>query len=148
MGTTALSLIAKKALPALSGDKLTYNAEKNVFLTLGYTSGAGNTYYKAIRLSPKLVVYYDLGEGYAYTFLNGISLYAWDGQKPVLIAKKQWGGCNWRRFNEWDAKEECILMLRDFLAGQAKALGEIVDARQLLEFSRSAVEETQRNMLS
>lgn len=48
---TSLALIAAKALPALSGSSLTYNAEKNVYLTLGYTSAAGNTYYRAIRLT-------------------------------------------------------------------------------------------------
>ena len=41
MTNTALQLIAAKALPALSGESLTYNAAKNVYLTLGYTSAAG-----------------------------------------------------------------------------------------------------------
>ena len=68
---TSLALIAAKALPALSGSSLTYNAEKNVYLTLGYTSAAGNTYYRAIRLSDRLAVYYHIGQGYAHTFLNG-----------------------------------------------------------------------------
>lgn len=72
--STSLALVAAKALPALSGSSLTYNLEKNVYLTLGHTSAAGNTYYKAIRLSNRLAVYYHIGEGYAYTFLNGITL--------------------------------------------------------------------------
>ena len=41
--STSLALVAAKALPALSGSSLTYNPEKNVYLTLGYTSAAGNT---------------------------------------------------------------------------------------------------------
>ena len=80
MMNTALQTIATKALPALSGEHVTYNAAKNVFLSQGYISAAGNMYYKAIRLSNRLVVYYDLGQGYAYTFLNGIKLYCFDGQ--------------------------------------------------------------------
>lgn len=81
MKNTPLALVAAKALPALSGSSLSYNAEKNVFLTLGYTSLAGNTYYRAICLSNRLAVYYHIGEGYARTFLNGITLFCWDGQK-------------------------------------------------------------------
>ena len=81
---TSLALIAAKALPALSGSSLTYNAEKNVYLTLGYTSAAGNTYYRAIRLSDRLAVYYHIGQGYAHTFLNGITLFAWNGQKANM----------------------------------------------------------------
>ena len=79
--STELALVAAKALPALSGSSLTYNPEKNVYLTLGYTSAAGNTYYRAIRFSKRLAVYYHIGEGYAHTFLNGITLFCWDGRK-------------------------------------------------------------------
>ncbi|MCQ2216352.1 MAG: hypothetical protein MJZ31_10615 [Bacteroidales bacterium] len=145
---TTLALIAAKALPALSGSSLTYNAEKNVCLTLGYTSAAGNTYYKAIRLSDRLAIYYHIGEGYARTFLNGITLFAWNGQKANIIAQKFWGGSNWRCFNERSAKEECILMLKNFLAGQAKAMGSMVADRQLVDFSRTMVEATYQKHLA
>lgn len=145
---TSLALIAAKALPALSGSSLTYNPEKNVYLTLGYTSAAGNTYYRAIRLSDRLAVYYYIGEGYAHTFLNGITLFAWNGQKANIIAQKSWGGSNYRYFNERSAMEESILMLRDFLAGQAKAMGSIVSQSQLLSFSRSMIEATHQKALA
>ena len=46
-----MQLVAAKALPALSGSSLTYNPEKNIYLTMGYTSQAGNTYFRAIRMS-------------------------------------------------------------------------------------------------
>lgn len=145
---SAISLVATKALPALSGSSLTYNAEKNVYLTLGYTSAAGNTYYRAIRLSNRLAVYYDIGEGYARTFLNGITLFCWDGQKAKIIAQKFWGGYDWRCFTEQFAKEQSILMLKDFLTGQAKALGAQVSEQQMLSFSREMIEETQRKQLA
>ncbi|MCQ2218429.1 MAG: hypothetical protein MJZ33_08110 [Paludibacteraceae bacterium] len=145
--SSTLALIAEKALPALSGNPLSYNPKKNVYLTLGYTSAAGNTYYKAIRVSNRLAVYYHLGQGYAHTFLNGITLFAWNGQKANIIAQKFWGGCDWRCFNERTAKEESIIMLKDFLAGQAKAMGSFLSDSQLLAFSRSMIEETQHKML-
>ena len=47
---TALIRLAEKGLPALSGASVTYNPEKNVYLTLGYTSAAGNTYFKGSTL--------------------------------------------------------------------------------------------------
>lgn len=147
MTNNALTTVAAKALPALSGSSLTYNPEKNVFLTMGYTSNAGNTYYRAIRLSDRLAVYYDLGEGYCHTFLNGITLFAWDGQKANIIAKRTWGGCDWRCFNESSAKEESIRMLKDYLAGQAKAMGCTITDSQLLSFSRGMIEETQQKQL-
>ena len=148
MTNTALQTIATKALPALSGEQVTYSVAKNVFLSQGYTSAAGNMYYKAIRLSNRLVVYYDLGEGYAYTFLNGIKLFCWDGQRASLIAQRSWGGCDWRVFSEQFARGQSILMLKGFLAGQLKAQGAHVSDQELLDFARVAIEETQRKQLA
>ena len=145
---TSITKVAVKALPALSGSSLTYNPERNMYLTLGYTSDLGNTYYRVIRFSNRLVVFYNIGEGYCRTFLNGITLYCWDGQKPRIIAQKSWGGCgNWRSFSEIFAKEQSIIMLKDYLKAQAKALGTPVSEQQLLCFSREMVEETQRKRL-
>lgn len=144
---SSLALVATKALPALSGSSLTYNPEKNVLLTLGYTSAAGNTYYKAIRLSERLGVYYDIGEGYVHTFLNGITLFCWDGTQAKIISRRQWGGCDWRSFTESFAKEQSIDMLREYLASTAKTLGIHTTTQQLLSFSRAMIEETERKQL-
>lgn len=147
MENNALALVAAKALPALSGSSLTYNPEKNVFLTMGYTSAAGNTYYRAIRLSDRLAVFYHLGEGYAYTFLNGITIFAWNGQKADIIAKKTWGGCDWQCFSESFAREESVKMLKNYLAGQAKAMGYSIPESQLLDYSRNMIAETHQKQL-
>lgn len=148
MTNNSLMHLAAKALPTFSGGSLTYNAEKNVYLTLGYTSQAGNTYFKAARLSNRLAVFYDIGQGYCHTFLNGITLLCWDGQKARIIAQKSWGGSNWVCFSEYFAKEQSILMLKDFLAGQAKAIGSHVNDEQMLAFARQMVEETQRKQIA
>lgn len=149
MKNTALQTVVAKSLPALSGESLTYNAAKNVYLTLGYTSAAGNMYYKAIRFSEKLAVFYHIGQGYARTFLNGITLFCWDGTKAKIIGQKFWGGCgNWRDFSEFFAKEQSILMLKDFLTGQLKLQGAHVSDQETLAFSRALIEETQRKQLA
>lgn len=143
MATTSLMRLAEKALPALSGASVTYNPEKNVYLTLGYQSAAGNTYYKAVRFSDRLAVHYDIGEGHYHTFLNGITLFAWDGTTAVIIGKKTWGGYDWRCFSERFAMEQTIQMLVNYLQGQAKAIGHCVNDQQLLSFSRQMVEDVQ-----
>ena len=149
MTNTALQTIVAKSLPALSGESLTYNAAKNVYLTLGYTSAAGNMYYKAIRFSEKLAVFYHIGQGYARTFLNGITLFCWDGTKAKVIGQKFWGGCeNWRDFSEYFAKEQSALMLKDFLLSQAKLQGTRLNEQDTLVFSRTLIEETQRKQLA
>ena len=143
-----LQLIAAKSLPALSGESLTYNAAKNVYLTLGYTSTAGNIYYKAVRVSDRLVVYYDIGQGYYHTFLNGIKLFCWDGVKARLIAQKYWGGYDWRVFSEHFAKEQSILLLKEFLTGQLKLRGAHVSDQDTFAFARNLIEETHRKQIA
>lgn len=140
--------MASKMLPALPASQLTYNAEKNVLLTMGYTSAAGNTYYKAIRLSDRLAVFYDLGQGYLHTFLNGITLLCWDGTEAKVIAKKSWGGYDYRVFNENFAREQCVIMLKDFMEGQMKALGNSVNEKEMLDFSRQMIDGTNQRMLN
>lgn len=148
MNNTALQTIVMRNLPALSGESITYNAAKNIFLSQGYISAAGNMYYKAIRFSDRLVVFYELGQGYKYTFLNGIKLFAFDGQKATLIAQKYWGSSNWVIFNEYFAREQSILMLKGFLEGQLKLQGAHVSDQEVMAYSRTLIEETQRKRLA
>ena len=148
MVNTTLQTIVAKSLPALSGESITYNAAKNVFLSMGYTSAAGNMYYKAIRLSNRLIVYYDLGQGYIHTFLNGIKLYCFDGQKARLIAQKYWGGYDYRIFDEKSAMEESVFMLSQFLMGQLKAQGAHVNNQEVFSYPYNMIEETHHKQLA
>ena len=145
---STMTAIAAKALPALSGDNLVYNAKHNVYLTQGYTSAAGNTYFKAIRGNNRLLMYFDIGQGYAYTFLNGITLYAWDGNRAKVIGQRRWGGSNWVAYSDAFAREQCIGMLKDYLAGQARLLNGQISDSQLREFSRNMVDETYQKCIA
>ncbi len=144
----SLQTIVSDILPALGKGSITYNADRNMYLTEGYTSAAGNTYFQVLRLSKNLVVEYNIGQGYALAFLNGISLFAFNGSQKTLIGKKEWGGANWMCFSESRAKEIAIGMLCDYILAQAKILGRPVDDGQVKSFSRLAIEETERKLIA
>lgn len=144
---TFLDLVALKALPTRSGSSVTFNPEKKVYLSHGYTSFAGNLYYHVTRFSDRLAVCYDIGEGYAHVFLNGITLFNWDDQKVKVIARRSWGFYDYCFFSEIIAQEQSIKMLHSYLTDQAKMLGIQVSEQQLLAFSRELIEETQCNKL-
>lgn len=147
--STALSLVAAKALPGLASESFTYNAEKNVYLSMGFTSALGNTYYKALRVSDKLAVFYSIGQGIYYTYLNGINVFALSGNGQArLIGHKQWGGCNnWCIFNEAFAKDKCIELVSDFLMGEAKKLGSNATRQEADSFARALIQETNQKLL-
>lgn len=144
----SLSSVAQKALPTLANSSLTYNAEKNIYLTLGYTSAAGNLYYRAIRFSDRLAVAYNIGQGYSATFLNGITLFCWDGTKAKIIAERSWGGDDYRFFSEEFARNQSISMLKGYIQSQAKMVGASFSDDQVLNLSRQMIDDTQRKQLA
>lgn len=135
--TIALARVANTAIPALSGSSVTYNKEHNIFLTQGYTSAAGNTYYQGIRLSDRITASYDFGQGWCYLFLNGINLYANDGKKKKLIASRSFYNYP---FSEGRAKKECKEMLTEFLKSQVLLMRESVPVSQIEEFASALVD--------
>lgn len=145
---TNLALVSAKALPALSGSTVTYNAEKNLFLTLGYTSAADNTYYDAIRLSNRLAVYCSIGEAwYDRTFLNGIKVFCWEGTNPRLIGQRTYGGPgNSVDYSEYVVQLITSEIVKDFLHGQAKKAGQMVSEQQLLRLTKQLVDELHQPM--
>lgn len=144
---SSIENISSTLLPALTRSRLTYNPEKNVFLTLGYTSAAGNTYYSALRLSDRIAVFYHLGQGYCYTFLNGITLFCWDGTQAKIIARRFWGGNDWVCFSEEYARSQSISMLAEYLAGQVKAMGMFVSEEQLSNEAERLIGDTIKSKL-
>lgn len=138
----SLARLVEKSLPAMSGSKVSYNSKNNIFLTSGYTSAAGNTYYQGIRLSDRIVVKYDLGQGYKYLFLNGIQIYGFNGTGTTLLASRAFlRTC----FDESLAKRQCVDMVMSYLKGQMKLAGTSVSELQLSQFADSLVGEAMRN---
>lgn len=69
-----------------SSTAIAYSPNVNAYLTNGYVSCAGNTYFNAIRIGEGFVIKEDVGQGYLHTFLNGIRIYSLKDRK--LLADK------------------------------------------------------------
>ena len=140
-----LTVIADKAMPAaFKTAELTFNAGKNIFLTQGYTSQAGNTYYQGVRFSDRIIITQQLGQGYCYTFLNGIRIFGFNGKEATLIAEKSFHCCV---YSEYYVKSESEDMIKEFLKSQAAISGSLVDSQQLDTFAQSLVAETMKNQI-
>lgn len=63
-------------LTGSDNSKLAYSTQANAFLGNGFTSSAGNHYYNALRFTEGILIKEDIGQGYKYTFLNGIKIYS------------------------------------------------------------------------
>lgn len=138
----SLARLVEKSLPAMSGSRVSYNSKNNIFLTPGYTSAAGNTYYQGIRLSDRIIVKYNLGQGYMYLFLNGIQIYGYNGTSTTLLASRAY---NCTCFSEAFAKRQCVDMVTEYLKGQMRLTGTQVSDLQLSQFADSLVGEAMKN---
>ena len=138
MNTTSLTRVVEYALPALSGSSVTYNADKGIFLTNGYTSAAGNTYFQGIRLSDRIVIKFDIGQGCPHTFLNGVQVYGFNGRNTKLIGKREFY-CYF--FNEYNAKMEAVEIIVEYMKSQSKLMGAHVDSYQVEQFAKQLVDD-------
>lgn len=140
-----IMVLADNVMPAVfKSAELTYNACKNIFLTEGYTSEAGNTYYQGVRFSDRIIITQQLGQGYCYTFLNGIRIFGFNGKEATLIAEKSYGTCY---YNESVVQNESESLIKEFLKSQAAICGNIVENSLLDSFSKTLVADTMKNQL-
>ena len=63
-----------------------YSENANAIIANGYTSGAGNSYFNAVRFADGIVVKEDVGIGYKYSFLNALRIYSLEDQ--TLLAER------------------------------------------------------------
>jgi len=139
MENSILSNKLNQILPSLSGKSVHYDSRSGQYYTDGWTSPAGNTYYKGIRLSDRIVISLDLGQGYAYLFVNGIHIYGFNGNEKRLIASKYYHCCT---YYEPFIRQECEQMVCDFLTAQLRISGAYCPVDQVKELSRGIVNST------
>ena len=137
-----LTNVVNYSLPALSGAQATYDAQRAMFITEGWPSPAGNYYYEALRVSPRLTLFYEIGVGYAYTFLNGLRLFCNDGRKHRLIGQR-WFSCN--ILSEMDVRKSCEEMLGEYLLTQNEMLNQRLTREQIEPVIKRLVDELYHN---
>lgn len=85
---------------------MTYNPQEHLFLSAGYTSGAGNTYHSGAWVSSKILLVVDIGHGYALSFVNGIKIYT--AEKQLIVSQAY----HCQEYNKSFIQEESNRMLK------------------------------------
>ena len=133
--SNSLEILVNRSLPVKSTTGLTYNAEKNMFMTQGYTSGMGHTYFQGIQLSNRLAIVNDIGRGGWGSnplFLNGVTLYCFDGMEKKIIGK--WAPMSWAFYSDSLAISVAKKLLYDYLVSQMKMQGVSISQSDLNSF--------------
>lgn len=129
-----------------TNSQYSYSEVANAFIGEGYTSQAGNTYFNAIKLAEGIVVKEDIGEGYAYTFLNGLRVYGI--KSNTLLCEKYYYSCV---YNKSYVKSEVVDMLTNIIIDAAEKEKIQVSSyeihKQLNALIEKSFETDQRKML-
>ena len=93
------------------------NGQK-MFLVDEYVSDRGNRYYRGIRFCEKVVIVETVGLFHTWTYIDGIELYAFNGNQIELIQKRDYE----KVFrNEEFVRQESVEMVKDYINAVLKA---------------------------
>lgn len=140
----AIAALIERALPSKS-DKVTFNNTTQMYETERYVSAAGNSYFRGIKLSDRIVLEFCCGDGRMHRFINSIRIYCFNGDEKQLIANRDY----YCQFFKTDfCYHECVEMLSDYLNTQANLVGGIVENSTILEFSKQLIESTNQKLIA
>lgn len=90
----------------------TWDDEQKMFICSQYESVSGHRYYLGIRFCDRIVIVEKLGFYHTWTYIDGIELFAFNGQKIELIQKREYD----KEFrNEDFIRQESEQMVREYL---------------------------------
>ena len=141
---SALSTLVEKALP-VKGETLKFNVNTNMYETERYVSAAGNSYFRGIKLSDRIVLEFCCGDGWYHRFINCIRVYCFNGTERQLIGERSYFNCC---YSERFCCAECVEMISEFLKSQAQLMGGVVDDSEIVQFSAQLVMAPNQKLLS
>jgi hypothetical protein len=115
---------------------ISYSQKINAFVSDGYTSYAGNTYFNAVRFAEGIVIKEDVGIGYARKFLNGLKIYSL--KDKALLADRTYHSFF---YSEYGIKSEAVDMLMNVLKKAAKKEGFTLDKKKARKQIETIIDE-------
>ena len=101
---------------------------QKMFIYNEYESESGHRYYLGIRFCDRIVIVEKVGLYHNWTYIDGIELYAFNGQRMELIQKRDYE----KEFrNEAFIRQESEQMVKDYLTGVMKTQRISIPAEQI-----------------
>jgi len=141
--TNSIQLFEKHGL---MNTNISYSEVANAFISTGYTSIAGNTYFNSIRVAEGIIIKEDVGQGWYKTFLNGLKIYSI--KDKTLLADRSFYNLGYSKDTvRNNAKEMLISVLRESAESRGSSLDEMEAYRVIDRVLNQAMNEDQRQLL-
>lgn len=93
----------------------TYCSNQKMFISDMYTSAAGNSYYKGIRFSDRLIMVERIGLYHNWTYIDEVQIYGFDGTKPTLLSSHKFEK---EFYNKELIREKANLIMANYISSQ------------------------------
>lgn len=110
---------------------------QKMFLCDEYETAKGHRHYCGVRFCDRIAIVEKAALAYNWTYINSLELYAFDGNKMVLVQKKDYELSTYR--NEELIRRDSEQMVRDVLKGIAKANGSHTSDEEIETFAKELV---------
>ena len=121
-----------------------WDDSQKMFICDEYESANGHRYYLGVRFCDSVVIVEKVGLYYSWTYIDGIELYAFNGQKMELIQKRDYE----KVFrSEAFIRDESKQMVTDYLTGIMKTRRICVPAEQINARAHEMVEGCYKSFL-
>ena len=122
----------------------TWDNGQKMFLCDEHESPSGNRYYCGVRFCDWIAIVEKVGLFHSFTYIDSIELYAFNGEKPELIQKRDYTK-TYR--NEDFIRAESEDMVKDYLSGLVKMQHLAVSEEETENHAKSLVERSYKSFL-
>lgn len=131
----------------LVNSNVSYSEIANAFLTNGYTSGIGHTYFSTIRVAEGILIKDDIGDAHwGTTYLNNIRIYSI--KDKVLIAEGHFHALVYSKEKVREIAKKLLMdTLKNAAGNRNERLNEFEAERVVNKVLDQAMNEDQRQLL-
>ena len=130
----------------LINSNISYSEVANAFVSTGYTSHAGNTYFNTIRVAEGILIKEDVGQGHTHPFLNGIKIYSIKDR--TLLADKSFHTVFYSSRKVKDEAKKMLLIVLEEAAKNEGYYFDLVKAEKIIDnLLENAINNDQREIL-
>lgn len=122
----------------------TWDNGQKMFIVNEYESANGNRYYTGIRFCDRVVIVERVGLYHNWTYIDGIELYAFNGEKLELVQKRTYEKV-YRK--ESFVRQESEVMIEEYMNGMLKMTRSSLPAEVVKNQARDLVEGCYKSFL-
>lgn len=135
-------------LPAFGNPRVhipIWDEGQKMFIFDQYESGNGHRYYRGIRFCDRIVIVEKVGLYHSWTYIDGIELYAFNGQKMELIQKRDYDKVF---HDEAFVRQESEQMVNEFMTGVMKMQRTCVPSEQIAVQAKELIDGCYKSFLA